>query len=138
MNTSRLFSLFFLGNLVYRIIVGLILGILVALIAPSLVSVFEFNIAEKVGFLGKVFVRALRSVAPILVFVLVIAAIANKRVGSKSNMKSIIVLYAIGTFLAALTAVIASFSFPTKIPLATAENSLTPPGEISEVLSALV
>ncbi|UWZ92484.1 serine/threonine transporter SstT [[Pasteurella] aerogenes] len=138
MNSSRFISLFFHGSLVKRISIGLVLGLLVALIAPSLQSAFGFNLAEKVGFLGKVFVRSLRAVAPILVFLLVIAAIANKQIGTKSNMKSIVVLYLLGTFLAALTAVIASFAFPTTIALATQEGSLSPPSEVSEVLSTLV
>jgi len=47
------------------------------------------------------FVKALRAVAPILIFFLVMAALANKKVGSKSNMKEIVVLYLVGTFLAA-------------------------------------
>lgn len=138
MNSSRFISLFFHGSLVKRISIGLVLGLLVALIAPSLQSALGFNLAEKVGFLGKVFVRSLRAAAPILVFLLVIAAIANKQIGTKSNMKSIVVLYLLGTFLAALTAVIASFAFPTTIALATQEGSLSPPSEVSEVLSTLV
>ncbi|MDO4626432.1 MAG: serine/threonine transporter SstT [Pasteurellaceae bacterium] len=130
MNASRLFSFLFHGNLIKRIFIGLLLGIIVALISPSL--------AADVGFFGQLFVRSLRSVAPILVFVLVIAALANKKVGSKSNMKEIVIMYLIGTFLAALTAVVASFAFPTKLALATGDSSLTPPGGIGEVLSALV
>lgn len=111
---------------------------LIALISPSLQGVLGFNIAEKVGFLGKVFVRSLRAVAPILVFLLVISAIANKRIGAQSNMKSVVILYLLGTFLAALTAVLFSFAFPTEIALQTQDNSLTPPSEVSQVLGTLV
>ena len=93
MNMSRLISLFFQGSLVKRIAVGLVLGILVALITPMLQPTLGFNLAEKVGVLGQIFVRSLRAVAPLLIFVLVMAAIANKKVGSKTSMKSIIVLY---------------------------------------------
>ncbi|MFQ1015653.1 serine/threonine transporter SstT [Avibacterium paragallinarum] len=138
MNTSRLYSLFFQGSLVKRISIGLLLGLLIALISPSLQGVLGFNIAEKVGFLGKVFVRSLRAVAPILVFLLVISAIANKRIGAQSNMKSVVILYLLGTFLAALTAVLFSFAFPTEIALQTQDNSLTPPSEVSQVLGTLV
>ncbi|TDQ57201.1 serine/threonine transporter [Mesocricetibacter intestinalis] len=138
MNSSRLFSLLFHGNLVKRIFIGLLLGILVALISPSLNALVGFNLADKVGILGQIFVRSLRSVAPILVFILVIAAIANKKVGSKSSMKDIVVLYLIGTFLAALTAVLASFIFPSKVALVTGDHSLSPPGELSEVMSGLI
>lgn len=138
MNKSRLFSLFFHGSLVKRISIGLILGLLLALIAPSLQGALGFNLAEKAGFLGKVFVRSLRAVAPVLVFLLVISAIANKQLGSKSNMKSIIVLYLLGTFLAAFTSVLFSFALPTEIALKTQEGSLSPPSEVTEVLSTLV
>ncbi|QEH17643.1 serine/threonine transporter SstT [Histophilus somni] len=138
MNKSYLYSFFFHGSLVKRISVGLLLGLLLALIAPSLQGVLGFNLAEKAGFLGKIFVRSLRAVAPILVFLLVISAIANKQLGTKSNMKSIVVLYLLGTFLAALTSVLFSFALPTEIALKTQEGSLSPPNEVSEVLSTLV
>ncbi|MCW9718035.1 serine/threonine transporter SstT [Avibacterium sp. 21-599] len=138
MNTSRLYSLFFHGSLVKRISVGLVLGLLLAIIAPSLQSMLGFNLAEKAGFLGKVFVRSLRAVAPILVFLLVISAIANKKIGTQSNMKAVVILYLLGTFLAALTAVLFSFAFPTEIALQTQENSLSPPSEVSQVLGTLV
>lgn len=138
MNTSRLFSLFFQGSLVKRITIGLLLGILLALISPALEPSLHVNLAEKAGFLGKVFVRGLRAVAPILVFVLVIAAIANKKAGSKSNMKDVLVLYILGTFLASLTAVIVSFAFPTKITLVAGEGSLNPPGNVTEVLATVL
>ncbi|MDG6894590.1 serine/threonine transporter SstT [Volucribacter amazonae] len=138
MNISRFFSLFFQGNLIKRIAIGLVLGIIVALISPTLEPTLGFNIAEKVGLLGQIFVRSLRAVAPILVFVLVIAAIANKKIGSQSNMKDIIILYALGTFLASLTAVVFSFLFPSTIALAVQDTSLSPPGAISEVLKSVL
>ncbi|WP_044470280.1 serine/threonine transporter SstT [Mannheimia massilioguelmaensis] len=138
MNISRLFAFFFQGNLVKRIFIGLILGIIVALIAPSLEAMLGFNIAEKVGVLGQIFVKALRGVAPILIFVLVMAALASRKVGSKSNMKEIIVLYLIATFLAAVAAVIAAFLFPTEVALAKAEDTSTAPQGVSQVLLTLV
>ena len=71
MNTSRLFRLLFQGNLVKRIATGLVLGIIIALVGPVLEGALGFNIAEKVGVLGTIFVKALRAVAPILIFFLV-------------------------------------------------------------------
>ena len=82
MNLSRLFAFFFQGNLVKRIFIGLILGLVVALITPTLQPILDFNLAEKAGVLGTIFVRSLRAVAPILIFVLVMAAIANKKIGT--------------------------------------------------------
>ncbi|MDD7570059.1 MAG: serine/threonine transporter SstT [[Actinobacillus] rossii] len=138
MASSRFISLFFHGSLVKRILVGLILGVITALISPDLEPVLGFSLAEKVGVLGSLFVKGLRAVAPILIFVLVIAAIANKKVGSKSNMKDIIVLYIIGTFGASVIAVLASFLFPMYIPLATAADSLSPPGSVTEVFAVVI
>lgn len=138
MSTSRFISLFFHGSLVKRIIVGLILGVITALISPDLEPVLRFNLAEKVGILGSLFVKGLRAVAPILIFILVIAAIANKKVGSKSNMKDIVALYVIGTFGASVVAVLASFAFPMYIPLSTAADSLSPPTSVSEVFVVVI
>lgn len=138
MNTSRLFHLLFHGNLVKRIATGLVLGIIVAVITPALQSVLGFSLADKVGVLGTIFVKALRAVAPILIFFLVMAAIANRKVGSKSNMKEIIVLYLLGTFLASLAAVVVGFVFPTEVVLATQQDSSSAPQAVGEVLLTLV
>ena len=138
MNMSRLISFFFQGSLVKRIAVGLVLGILVALITPILQPTLGFNLAEKVGVLGQIFVRSLRAVAPLLIFVLVMAAIANKKVGSKTSMKSIIVLYLVGTFLAALVAVIAGFLFPTEVALSVKEDISSAPKGVGTVLLDLI
>ncbi len=117
-------------SLVKRIVVGLILGIVLALTA-----------AEPLGWItifGSLFVSALKAVAPVLVFVLVIAALATHEKGKKTNMKSILVLYGISTFLAAVIGVIASFLFPTKLKLTEAAEGLTPPGDIYEVIESLL
>lgn len=138
MNTSRLFSLLFQGSLVKRIAAGLVLGIVVALISAPLQETIGFNLAEKVGVLGTIFVKALRAVAPILIFFLVMAALANRKIGTKSNMKEIIVLYLLGTFLAAFVAVIAGFAFPTEVVLAAKEDSSSAPQAVSQVLLTLI
>ena len=117
-------------SLVTQIVIGLILGLVLAYFSPST--------AQSVGFLGNIFVKALRSVAPVLVLLLVASAIANHKSGERSNMGSLITLYFIGTFTAALTAVIASFLFPTR--LGSLENSelVTAPESIGEVFSTLL
>ena len=138
MNTSRLFRLLFQGNLVKRIATGLVLGIIIALVGPALEGALGFNIAEKVGVLGTIFVKALRAVAPILIFFLVMAALANRKIGTKSNMKEIIVLYLLGTFLAAFVAVIAGFAFPTEVVLAAKEDSSSAPQAVGQVLLTLI
>ncbi|AOF52318.1 serine/threonine transporter SstT [Rodentibacter caecimuris] len=138
MNVSRLFYFLFQGNLVKRIAVGLVLGILVALVNPSIEQTLGFELAASVGILGQIFVKALRAVAPILIFFLVMAALANKKVGSKSNMKEIIVLYLLGTFLAAFAAVIASMLFPSEVALSVKEDVTSAPQSVSQVLLTLV
>lgn len=118
-------------SLVKQIAVGLIIGIIVGWIAP--------NAGLAVGLLGNLFVGALKAVAPILVFILVVAAIAQHRKGNEAHIKPIIVLYLIGTFAAALVAVIASMVFPTHIVLSNAaEVSTAPPSGIIEVLKTLL
>lgn len=118
------------GSLVSQIIIGLVAGVLLAYFLPSA--------AQAVGLLGSLFITALKSVAPILVFVLVAASIANHKQGQQTRVGPILILYLIGTFAAALVAVVASFAFPTTIQLQVTESSLNPPGGIVEVLTNLL
>jgi len=134
MNTSRLFHFLFQGNLVKRIAVGLVLGILVALMNESVKNTSGIDLASSFGVLGQIFVKALRAVAPILIFFLVMAALANKKVGSKSNMKEIVVLY----LLAAVAAVIASMAFPSDVALAVKEDASSAPQSVGQVMLTLV
>lgn len=117
-------------SLVKRIIVGLIIGIILAVTVPEG--------AKPVVILGSLFVGALKAIAPILVFFLVMSAISQHKSGHQTNMKSIIVLYLAGTFLAGLIAVIASFIFPVTLTLAMGAENVTPPGGVTEVLKALL
>ena len=118
------------GSLVKQILIGLILGVVVALFSPS--------VAVVCGFLGTLFVSALKAVAPVLVFVLVGAAIANQQFDGRTQMRPIIVLYLVGTFAAAATAVIASFIWPVTIEFAKAADGAATPGDILEVLRNLL
>ncbi|MEE3635287.1 serine/threonine transporter SstT [Pseudomonas sp. AL 58] len=117
-------------SLVLQILVGLIAGIALALISPET--------AANLSFIGKVFVSALKAVAPILVFILVMASIANHRHGQETHIRPILVLYLLGTFAAAVVAVVASMAFPSHLALNTSEASLSAPGGIGEVLQSLV
>lgn len=117
--------------LVMQILVGIVLGVIVALISEE--------VATSVSFLGTLFVGALKGIAPILVFVLVSSAIATKKEGVNTALKPIIVLYLIGTFLASLIAVLASFIFPIKIVLIEKTQAIsTPPDNVVEVLSRVL
>lgn len=116
--------------LIKLIAVGLVIGILLALFVPVVVPV--------IAVFGKLFVSALKGVAPILVFVLVMNAMSQKS-ESNTTMKPIIQLYVIGTFLASLVAVTASFLFPTKLKLQIdPDTSISPPGGIIEVLQNVI
>lgn len=117
-------------SLISQIAIGLVLGIALALIAPGA--------TKSVALLGDLFIAALKAVAPILVFVLVAAAIANHRHGQPTHMRPILVLYLLGTFAAAVVAVIASFAFPTTLVLDTAAATGNPPGGILGVLKNLL
>lgn len=124
---------FLQASLVKQILVALVLGMLFAWVFPEG--------ARNVVLLGTIFTTALKGVAPVLVFVLVMSSIANNRVdeGSGSvHVKPILVLYLVSTFSSALVAVAASFLWPTEITLATAQEGLTAPGGISEVLTGLI
>ena len=127
---SRVFSLFFKGSLVKQILVGLVAGILLAWLAPEA--------AKMMSLLGTLFISALKAVAPILVWVLVMASIANHRQGQKSNIRPVLILYLLATFFAALTAVVASFMFPSVLTLVVNESQLSPPENIAEVLKGVL
>ena len=117
-------------SLVKRILIGLIVGIILALTVPNYVS--------GIVIFGSLFVGALKAVAPILVLFLVMSAISQHKSGKKTNMTSIIGLYLLGTFLAGLVAVVASFMFPITLTLGAGVNDVTPPGGVVEVLQNLL
>lgn len=117
-------------SLVKRIIIGLIVGITFALTMPTQLA--------PIGILGSLFVGALKAVAPILVFFLVMAAICQHKEGQKTNIKSIITLYLVGTLLAGIVAVVGSFLFPVTLTLTAGAEGVTPPGGVGEVLKALL
>lgn len=117
-------------SLVKQISIGLIIGIILAVTIPE--------VAKPVTILGSLFVGALKAIAPVLVLFLVMSAIANHKSGQQTNMKSIIFLYLLGTFLAGLVAVIVSYIFPVSITLTKGAEDLAAPGGVVEVLKTLL
>lgn len=118
------------GNLILRIAVGILAGILLAVLWPS---------AAKAAMLfGTLFVRALKAVAPVLVLVLVAAALANQQKGKHAELRPIVVLYLFGTLSAAFIAVAMSTMFPTVLVLNVADVTIQPPLGIGEVLNNLL
>ena len=116
--------------LIKLIAAGLVIGIIIALAAPQAVPA--------VAVLGNLFVRALKGIAPVLVFVLVMNALAQKNSDASAAMKPIVRLYVFATFCASLVAVAFSFAFPTALHLQVADAQLAPPSGIVEVLHNLI
>ena len=127
-----MFSAFMRMSLVQRIIIAIILGVLVAIVFPSATPYLSL--------LGELFIKALKSVAPILVFVLVLSSIANFKIGgNNAYVKPIMIMYGLGMFLAALSAVIASTIFPSTLLLdLPANTTLSAPDSLAQILKNLV
>ncbi|APV35440.1 serine/threonine transporter SstT [Acinetobacter soli] len=127
-----MFSKFFRLSLVTKIFIAIILGFLVAFLFP--------DVTPFLSIFGEIFIKALKAVAPILVFILVIASITNFETGqSAKNIKPIIALYVISMLLAAVSAVIADLLFPTKLILAShGDQAFQPPGSLSDILKNLM
>ncbi|EMI7996271.1 serine/threonine transporter SstT [Acinetobacter baumannii] len=118
-------------SLVTKIIIAIILGIGVALLFPT--------VTPYLSLFGELFIKALKSVAPILVFVLVLSSIANFQVGHSANLRPVVLLYLVGMLLAAFSAVIASLSFPSTLYLNTvSHNNLQAPGSLADILKNLL
>ena len=114
--------------LVKRILVGLVLGAILGLTVPGAISI-----------LGDVFVSALKAIAPLLVFFLVISSLCNAGNSHGGVIKTVIILYMFSTVLAAVIAVFASMAFPVKLTLATAAATDTAaPQGVAEVLNNLL
>ena len=117
-------------SLINKILIGMILGGILGILLPK----FTF-----ISIMGNLFVGALKAIAPLLVFFLVISAIANRKGNGSTNMRNIILLYLVATFAASATGVIASFIFPVHIQLSNIDtSSITPPGNIYEVIQQLL
>ena len=114
--------------LILRIAIGLVIGISLGVFVPS---------ATFVAVLGEVFVGALKAVAPVLVFVLVISSLAKAGTGIGKRFRTVIIFYMLSTFLAAVVAVVLTYIFPVTIPLANAADKTAPSG-LGEVFRALL
>lgn len=114
-------------SLIKRILIGLAVGIVLALVCPGI---------EWIDLFGTIFVNALKAVAPVLVFFLVIGALCNAK-GAK-GMGKIVLLYLISTFVAALVAVIATYIVPLEVTLVGVAEESTAPSGVGEVLVSLI
>ncbi len=95
-------------GLIQRILLGMVVGLILGLVVP------QFTV---IGILGDMFVGALKAIAPILVFVLVMASLASAKSGTAHNMKNVLVLYLLGTVASALVAVAVNVVYPVTLAL---------------------
>ncbi|KAF5076654.1 Serine/threonine transporter SstT [anaerobic digester metagenome] len=117
-------------SLVKRILAGLVIGAILGKVIPNIAII---------ALLGDLFVGALKGVAPILVFFLVMSSLAQHKKGAKTNMGTVIALYLIGTFSAAVVAVLASFMFPVTLTLTDiAAEAAAPPDGVGTVIKTLL
>ncbi|MBQ1693883.1 MAG: serine/threonine transporter SstT [Bacteroidales bacterium] len=116
------------SSLILRIFCGLVLGAILGLLVPQWTGI---------GILGQVFVGALKAVAPILVAVLVMSSIARAKGGLGPRFRTVIILYLLTTFIAALVAVSGSFLFPVTIDLKGGEAGELP-GGLADIFAGLL
>ncbi len=116
-------------SLIVKILIGLALGALFGFLTPQ---------ATFLTVLGDLFVGALKGIAPLLVFVLVISSLANATGGIGKRFTTVIALYLASTLIAAVIAVIASFLFPMTIKLTTGDIGSTPPGGLLEIFRSIL
>jgi serine/threonine transporter len=95
-------------SLILKIVIGIVVGAVLGVLVPS----WSF-----IDVLGKLFVGALKAIAPLLVFLLIMSAISKYRSGSKNHFGTVIVLYLSATSLSSVAAVVVSYLFPIKLVL---------------------
>ncbi|MDO4183151.1 MAG: serine/threonine transporter SstT [Coriobacteriia bacterium] len=115
-------------SLIIRILIGLVAGVVLALVMPG---------NDIIPLFGDIFVAALKAVAPVLVLFIVMSALANAK--TAGSMKSVVLMYVVGTLIAGIVGVMASFAFPCDLVLVSAEDvTQSSPSGIGEVLTTLV
>ena len=125
---KKIFVFYTKTPLMLRILIGLVIGICLGLWVPQ---------AGFVTIFGDVFVGALKAIAPVLVFVLVIASLACAGQGIGKRFRTVIIFYMLSTFLAAVVAVIMSYIFKVTIPLSEMADKTAPTG-LGEVFRTLL
>lgn len=117
-------------SLVTQIVIAMIAGIALAVLFPAA--------TPKVAILGTLFISALKAVAPVLVFILVIAAISNHKPGEATHVRPVLFLYLVGTLVASVVGVTASLWFPSTLVLQAPAEAANAPMHIQDVLLTLL
>lgn len=135
----QLFRSYTEKNIVIRILIGLILGVILGLGAKYSDIAFLENCVNFAKLLGNLFIGALKSVAPILVFILVANSILSKNFSNTKGLKRVIWLYLLGTFFGALTGVVFCYLFPVTLNFNVAtELNLQNPNSLIAVFQNLL
>jgi serine/threonine transporter len=116
-------------SLIQQISIGIVIGIILGIIVPKWTVI---------SILGDLFIGALKAIAPLLVFFLIIASLAKHQKGSKTHMKSVIILYGLATFVAALVAVLACYIFPVNLVLPNAVTGQQAPDNLKDILTGIL
>ena len=116
------------SSLIFKILIGLVIGAVLGILVP------QWKI---IGFVGDIFVSALKAIAPILVFVLVASSISQAKSGDGSKFRMIIVIYLFTNFAAAMISIILCHFYPVSIHLNAAGN-VTAPGGIGDVVGGMI
>ena len=117
------------ANLVLRIAIAIVLGALLGLFLPSQKWISEF---------GVLFVGALKAIAPVLVFVLIVCSLATGKSNLDRRFGRIFFLYLVSTFVAAITAVLASVALPQHLDLVSSSTASSAPSDVAAVLHNLL
>ena len=116
-------------SLMLRILIGLLAGAVLGLALPGWTGI---------GILGRMFVSALKGIAPLLVAVLVMSSVAKAGKGYGRRFTTLIGTYLLSTFIAAVCAVTGSMLFPVTLQLTDAAEVESTAGSLAEVLSHLL
>lgn len=116
-------------SLIKKISIGVVLGTVLGLAAPTWTAI---------GILGNLFIGGLKAIAPLLVFLLIIDSLGKHQHGNKTHLKTVIVLYLLATFVAALAAVFASYLFPVALALPNPVTGHDAPSNIQDILTGIL
>lgn len=116
-------------SLILRIAIGLVIGAILALVCPGATWLQE---------LGNLFVGALKGIAPVLVFVIVASALAQGTSKLDRRFGTVVWLYMLTTFLAAILSVVTSTIFPQTLVFPEAAKAEVIPQGLGEVMHTLL
>lgn len=124
-------------NIVTKMLIGLLVGVVLGLVS----SAYKINYLNFISVFGSLYIQALKSIAPILVFVIVVDSLASGKESAKQTkgIKNVILLYLISSFAASVVAVIASFAFKVTMPgLKAVEASSVETNLLKSIINVLI